>query len=129
MSFIRVGSKIPAQKLPQVSRYPLALYANANPIHLDSDPAEETEVQGAFAHGVISIAYLGCMLSNWQPQARLLKFSTRSGGITLLQDASTCSGEVIELHSEGGETIARCAIQAVRKSGEQAHVGEVLVAL
>ena len=129
MSLIMVGTEIPAQDLPHLSRYPLALYADHSPSDLDSDRGDETEEHVAFAQGAISIAYLAGMLNNWHPQARILKFSIRLGAITSLQEASTCSGEVIELQSEGVDTIVRCAIQAVSTSGEKTQVGEALVAL
>jgi hypothetical protein len=128
MSYVMVGTKIPAQDLPHLNRYPLALSAGHRPNDLDS-PAGEAEAENAFAHGALSIAYLAGMLSNWQPRARVLKFDTRSGAIASLYEAQSCSGEVIELQSEGDETIARCAIQAVRSSGKKTRIGEALVSL
>ena len=82
-----------------------------------------------FAHGMLSMAYLGRILTNWQPQARLRKFSNRFATITHLQDVITCSGKVVELIEQNGETLARCEIQAAKATGEQTLVGEALVAL
>ena len=75
------------------------------------------------------MAYLGRILTNWQPQARLRKFSNRFATITHLQDVITCSGKVVELIEQNGETLARCEIQAAKATGEQTLVGEALVAL
>jgi acyl dehydratase len=133
MSDIQVGSEIPALELPPISRYTLALYAGAsgdhNPIHIDSDFAKSAGMPDVFAHGMLSMAYLGRMLTNWQPQAQLRKFGNRFAAITQLQDAITCSGKVVELIEQGGETLARCEIQAVKADGEQTLVGEALVAV
>jgi acyl dehydratase len=133
MSEIQVGTEIPALQLPPVSRYTLALYAGAsgdhNPIHIDSDFAKSAGMPDVFAHGMLSMAYLGRMLTSWQPQAQLRKFGNRFAAITQLQDVITCSGKVVELIEQNGETLARCEIQAVKADGEQTLVGEALVAV
>jgi acyl dehydratase len=133
MSDIQVGSEIPALELAPISRYTLALYAGAsgdhNPIHIDSDFAKKAGMPDVFAHGMLSMAYLGRMLTNWQPQAQLRKFGNRFATITQLQDAITCSGKVVELIELNGETLARCEIQAAKASGEQTLLGEALVAV
>ena len=133
MSNIQVGTEIPALELPPISRYTLALYAGAsgdhNPIHIDSDFAKKAGMPDVFAHGMLSMAYLGRMLTDWQPQAKLRKFSNRFAAITHLQDMITCSGKVVELIEQDGETLARCEIQAVKAGGEQTLVGEALIAL
>ena len=133
MSDIQVGSEIPALELAPISRYTLALYAGAsgdhNPIHIDSDFAKSAGMPDVFAHGMLSMAYLGRMLTNWQPQAQLRKFGNRFAAITQLQDVITCSGKVVEMIEQNGETLARCEIQAVKADGEQTLVGEALVAV
>ena len=133
MSNIQVGTEIPALELPPISRFTLALYAGAsgdhNPIHIDSDFAKKAGMPDVFAHGMLSMAYLGRMLTDWQPQAKLRKFSNRFAAITHLQDVITCSGKVVELIEQDGETLARCESQAVKAGGEQTLVGEALIAL
>ena len=133
MSNIQVGTEIPALELPPISRFTLALYAGAsgdhNPIHIDSDFAKKAGMPDVFAHGMLSMAYLGRMLTDWQPQAKLRKFSNRFAAITHLQDVITCSGKVVELIEQDGETLARCEIQAVKAGGKQTLVGEALIAL
>ena len=133
MSAIQPGAEIPALELPPISRTTLALYAGAsgdhNPIHIDSDFAKKAGMPDVFAHGMLSMAYLGRMLTNWQPQASLRKFSTRFAAITHLQDVISCTGSVIELVEVDGETLARCEIKAAKAGGEMTLVGEALVAL
>ena len=133
MSEIQIGTEIPPLELPPISRFTLALYAGAsgdhNPIHIDSDFAKKAGMPDVFAHGMLSMAYLGRMLTNWQPQARLRKFANRFAAITQLQDVITCSGKVVELIEQDGETLARCEIQAAKATGEQTLLGEALVAV
>lgn len=133
MSDISVGTEIPALELPPISRATLALYAGAsgdhNPVHIDIDFAKQAGMPDVFAQGMLSMACLGRMLTNWQPQANLRRFSNRFAAITHLQDVVTCSGKVVELIEQNGETLARCEIQAVKATGEQTLVGEALVAV
>ena len=133
MSEITVGSEVPSLALPPISRTTLALYAGAsgdhNPIHIDIDFAKKAGMPDVFAHGMLSMAYLGRMLTNWQPQSQLRKFGNRFATITQLRDVITCSGTVVELIEHNGETLARCEIQAAKADGEQTLVGEALVAL
>src|SRR5210317_1792383 len=109
MSDIQVGTEIPALELPPISRFTLALYAGAsgdhNPIHIDSDFARNAGMPDVFAHGMLSMAYLGRMLTNWQPQATLRKFSNRFAAITHLQDVITCQGRVVEVVEQDGESL------------------------
>ncbi len=118
MSNIQVGTEIPALELPPISRFTLALYAGAsgdhNPIHIDSDFAKKAGMPDVFAHGMLSMAYLGRMLTDWQPQAKLRKFSNRFAAITHLQDVITCSGKVVELIEQDGETLAAAKFRRSR---------------
>ncbi len=131
MSEIVVGTEIPALELPPITRTTLALFAGAsgdhNPIHIDSDFAKKAGMPDVFAHGMLSMAYLGRMLTSWQPQSRLKKFSNRFASITHLQDVITCTGKVVEIIEQDGETLARCEIQAAKANGEQTLIGEALV--
>jgi acyl dehydratase len=133
MSEIRVGSEIPALELPPISRTTLALYAGAsgdhNPIHIDSDFAKQAGMPDVFAQGMLSMAYLGRILTNWQPQAKLRKFGNRFAKMTQLEDVITCSGTVVELIERDAETLARCEIKASNSSGQQTLLGEALVAI
>jgi acyl dehydratase len=133
MSDITVGDEIPALELPPITRTTLALYAGAsgdhNPAHIDIDFAKKAGMPDVFAHGMLSMAYLGRMLTNWRPQARLRKFSNRFAAITHLQDVITCQGRVVEIVEQDGESLARCEIQAAKATGEQTLIGEALVVL
>jgi acyl dehydratase len=133
MSHVKLGAEIPALELPPITRTTLALYAGAsgdhNPAHIDLDFAKKAGMPDVFAQGMLSMAYLGRMLTNWQSQAALRKFANRFATITHLQDVITCSGEVVELIEKNGETLARCEIKAVKANGEKTLVGEALVAI
>ncbi len=130
---ITVGTEIPALELPPITRTTLALFGGAsgdhNPIHIDIDFAKKAGMPDVFAHGMLSMAYLGRMITNWQPQSQLRRFSNKFAAITHLQDVVTCSGKVVEIVEENGETLARCEIQAAKAGGEQTLIGEAFVAI
>lgn len=133
MTDVIVGTEIPSLELPPISRYTLALFAGAsgdhNPIHIDSDFAKQAGMPDVFAHGMLSMAYLGRLLTDWKPQSSLRKFSTRFAAITQLHDVVTCSGTVVEIIEAEGETLARCEININNQDGAATLVGEALVAL
>jgi acyl dehydratase len=133
MTDVIVGTEIPSLELPPISRYTLALFAGAsgdhNPIHIDSDFAKQAGMPDVFAHGMLSMAYLGRLLTDWKPQSSLRKFSTRFAAITQLHDVVTCYGTVVEIIEAKGETLARCEININNQDGAATLVGEALVAL
>lgn len=133
MSNIQVGSEIPSLQLPPVSRHTLALYCGAsgdhNPIHVDSDFAVKAGMPDVFAHGMLSMAYLGRMLTDWQPQSKLRKFTSRFVSITHVHDVITCTGTVVELFEEQGVQHARLTIATTTANGAQTLLGEAVVTL
>src|SRR5262245_31638307 len=87
--------------LPPISRSTLALFAGAsgdhNPIHIDLDVARSAGLDDVFAQGMLSMAYLGRLLTDWFPQERIRSFSVRFAAITPLHAAPTCTGEVVKV--------------------------------
>jgi acyl dehydratase len=92
------GDELPPLAIAPISRTTLALFAGAsgdhNPIHIDLDVARSAGLDDVFAHGMLSMAYLGRLLTGWVPQSRLRTFSVRFVAITPLHAQPTCSGTV-----------------------------------
>ncbi len=128
-----VGDSLPALGLPPVNRTTLALFAGAsgdhNPIHIDIDFARKAGMPDVFAHGMLSMAWLARLLTNWAPQAKLRRFNARFLGITHLGNQITCTGEVTEIVEENGEKLARVEIRSANQFGETKILGDALVAL
>jgi acyl dehydratase len=134
MSFqIRVGDQLPTLQLPPVNRTTLALFGGAsgdhNPIHIDTDFARRAGMPDVFAQGMLGMAWLGRLLTQWVPQARLRRYDARFAGITHLGNAITCTGEVVELLELDGEACARVALMSANQYGQNKIVGEAIVAL
>jgi acyl dehydratase len=86
---------------PKVTRTVLALYAGAsgdhNPVHIDSDACRAVGIPDVFAHGMLSMAYLGRMLTNWVPQERIRSYEVRFSAITPVNATPTCKGHVVKV--------------------------------
>lgn len=133
MTPLAAGQALPPLSLPPISRTTLALYGGAsgdhNPIHLDLDHARQAGMPDVFAQGMLSMAYLGRLLTGWVPQARLREFKVRFVEVTHLQDQLTCTGRVVELLERGGERLARVEVQTADQRGERKVLGEALIAI
>lgn len=130
---IRVGDRLPALQLPPVDRTTLALFGGAsgdhNPIHIDIDFARRSGMPDVFAQGMLGMAWVGRLLTQWQPQSQLRKYEARFAGITHLGNIMSCTGEVVELLNFDGEACARVAVASTNQYGQQKIVGEAIVAL
>ena len=129
-SDIQVGDEIPLLKLQPVNRTILALYCGAsgdhNPIHVDLDFARKSRMDDVFAHGMLSAAYLGRLLTAWVPQSQMRSLSVRFTGITQLGHIPTCTGKVIEKFEEAGERRVRLALRCANQYGEEKLAGEAV---
>ena len=130
---IQVGDKIPALPLPPISRLTLALYCGAsgdhNPIHVDSDFAKSAGMPDVFAHGMLSMAWLGRALTQWVPQTAIRDYSVRFAAITQVHEKITCSGEVTEKFEVDGERRVRLSLTTANADGQIKLVGDAIVAL
>ena len=130
---IKVGDRLPALQLPPVDRATLALFGGAsgdhNPIHIDLDFARRSGMPDVFAQGMLGMAWVGRLITQWAPQSRLRKYDARFAGITHLGNAITCTGEVVELMDVDGEACARVTVSSSNQYGQNKIVGEAIVAL
>lgn len=130
---LQVGDPLPALSLPPIDRTMLALFAGAsgdhNAIHIDSDYARRAGMPDVFAHGMLSMAWLGRLLTGWVDQHRLRAFGVRFLGITHLGHAITCTGSVVEIFEADGERRARVELRTTDQYGEARTIGEAVVAL
>jgi len=130
---VRVGDTLPPLTLPPLDRTTLALFAGAsgdhNPIHIDIDVARRAGLPDVIGHGMLSMAWLGRLLTGWAPQTALREFGVRFQGIVHLGNVITCTGTVVEKLERAGERLVRIELQATNQYGERKTAGEALVAL
>ena len=129
---VNVGDILPVLELPAISRTTLALFAGAsgdhNQIHIDTDYARKAGMVDVFAHGMLSMAYLGRLLTQWVDQRQLREFGVRFTGITHLGHRITCTGRVVEKFEADGEQRAKVEIQTTNQYGETRIVGDAVIA-
>ncbi len=130
---VKAGDALPAFTTPPVSRLTLALYCGAsgdhNPMHVDIDYAKAGGSPDVFAHGMLSMGYLGRLLTNWVPQARIRDYGVRFVAITQVGEAITCSGSVTEVFEAAGERRARLRLQTTNQHGQVKLTGDAVIAL
>lgn len=127
---IEVGRQLPPLEIPTITRTTLAVYAGAsgdhNPNHIDSDAAKAAGHGDVFAHGMLVMAYLGRLLTNWVPQERIVRFDVRFMNITHVRDRLVCTGEVVEECSEGTVVVA---VQAHNQDDDVKVAGKAWIAV
>jgi len=88
--------ELPPLALPPISRTTLALYAGAsgdhNPMHIDIDAARAAGHPDVFAHGMLSMAYLGRALTGWFPPSAIRAFAVRFVAVTPVHGARPAPG-------------------------------------
>jgi acyl dehydratase len=130
---VKVGDTLPALTLPAINRTTLALYCGAsgdhNPIHVDIDFARKARMPDVFAHGMLSAAYVGRLLTGWVPQTQIRSVAVRFTGITHLGNQPICTGQVVEKFEADGEQRVKLALRCANQFGDEKLLGEAVVAL
>jgi acyl dehydratase len=130
---IEVGDQLPTLKTKPISRTTLALFAGAsgdhNPMHIDIDFAKKAGMDDVFAHGMLSMAYLGRLLTGWVPQTSIKNINVRFTAITQLFSEITCSGKVEEKFQRDGKNIVILFIDVKDENGEIKIIGSAEVAI
>jgi acyl dehydratase len=128
-----VGTELPTLELPPISRTTLALFAGSsgdhNSIHLDADVAKSAGLPDVFAQGMLSMAYLGRLLTDWVPQERIRSYEVRFSAITPVHGQPTCRGRVVAIEDQDGDTLATLELSVTLIDGTVTLTGHAVVAL
>lgn len=128
---VQVGDALPDLDLSPINRTTLALFAGAsgdhNPIHIDTDFARKAGMPDVFAHGMLGMAWLGRLLTNWAPQSMLRRFDVRFQGITHLANAISCTGRVVE--KRDADRSVRVEVQSSNQHGQTKITGDAWISL
>jgi acyl dehydratase len=130
---VRIGDTLPPLALPPLTRTTLALYAGGsgdhNPLHVDGDFARAAGLDDVIAHGMLSMAWLGRMLTHWTDQRSLREFSVRFAATTRVGERITCTGVVAAKLERDGERLVRVDVTTANDAGEVKLSGDALIAL
>ena len=124
-----VGAELPTLELAPITRTTLALFAGAsgdhNPMHIDVDVARSAGLDDVFAHGMLSMAYLGRLLTDALPQNRIRSLRTKFVAITPLHAQPACRGRVTEVN----DNLATLELSVTLADGTVTLVGDAVVEL
>ena len=130
---VQIGDELPSFETAPVSRLALALYCGAsgdhNPIHVDIDFARSAGMPDVIAHGMLSMAWLARVLTDWVPQTALREYSVRFAAMTQIGERITCAGKVTEKFEREGERCVRVEVLSRNADGQIKLSGEAVLAL
>lgn len=111
------GQALPTIRRGPVTRLDLVRYAGAsgdyNPIHTIEEFAQAAGLGGVIAHGMLSMAYLGTMLTLFAgDDADLVEFGVRFRAMVRPGDVIECQGTITELVEEGDRVVAKVQFMA-----------------
>ena len=130
---VKVGDELPPLVKGPVTREHLKAYAAAsgdpNPMHTDEEFAKNAGYPGVFAHGMLSMGWLGHFLVAAAGPTSVRKFRTRFVKLTWPGETITCRGRVTAVHDESGSKVVDCEIWTENQDGERKLVGTAVLAL
>lgn len=126
---LSIDTELPPLNIGPITRRTLALFAGGSgdhqPIHIDIDAARVRGREDVIAHGMLTMAYLGRLLSDWVPQERVKSFRTRFTGVTPVLADPTCRGRVSAI--EGN--CATVQLSVTLADGTISAIGEAVIEL
>lgn len=128
-----MGQELPPLVKGPITREDLKAYAAAsgdpNPMHIDDEFARNAGHPGVFAHGMLSMGYLGQFLVEAAGVDGIRRWKTRFAKLTWPGDVITCRGRVTAVRDEGGSRLVDCDIWTENQQGERKLVGSAVLAL
>jgi acyl dehydratase len=130
---ITAGTELPTVEIAPISRTTLALFAGAsgdhNPMHIDIDVAKSAGLDDVFAHGMLSMAYLGRLLTNWVDPQSIRSYRVRFAAITPIHGKPTATGTITAIDDVDGERRATLDLTVTLDDGTVTLTGDAVVAL
>lgn len=129
----KVGDSLPDLRRGPITRGTLALFAGASNdhalLHIDTDYVQSAGMPDVFAHGMLTMAYLGHLLTSVVRQEDIRAWNVRFVAITPVHATLHCFGEVTAIIEEEGERRALLRLGARTGEGVLVLSGDASVAL
>lgn len=123
------GDALPELRPGKITRSMLALFAGASgdhqPTHLDIDAARAKGRDDVIAHGMLMMAILGRMVTDFAPQDRVRGYKARFVTTTPVNADPVCSGRVVSVE----DGLAKLELEARLADGTVVVRGEATVDL
>jgi acyl dehydratase len=130
---VKVGDELPPLVKDPIQQIQLTRYAGAsgdfNPIHQDDEFARAAGMGGVFAHGMLSMGFVGQLVTDWAGPGAVRKLGVRFAAIVRLKDVITCRGRVLGKSSTDDVNLVDLEIWAENQKGEKVVTGKATVSL
>jgi acyl dehydratase len=129
---VRVGDTIGPLVKPPVTKTQLVMYAGAsgdfNPIHTDEEFAKQAGLGGVIAHGMLTMAFVGQLLTDWIGlEGELESFGVRFIHMVRPGDVISCYGTVTEVREDGAKQHVTLQVWAENQEGKHVVEGTAAV--
>ena len=127
-SALKVGDEYEMVVVDDLTRTQIVQYAGAsgdyNPLHTDEVFATQAAgYPGVFAHGMLSMAMTGHMLTDYVGDGRLTRFGVRFVNQVWPGDTLTAKATVEGIREEGGEHLVDLAVSTTNQDGAEVVSG------
>ena len=130
---VKVGDELPPLVKGPIQQIQLTRYAGAsgdfNPIHQDDEFARAAGMGGVFAHGMLSMGFVGQLVTDWAGAGQVRKLGVRFIGLVRLKDTVTCRGRVVAKSSKDDVHLVDLEVWAENDKGDKVVTGKATVAL
>jgi acyl dehydratase len=127
-SALQVGDEYEMVVVDDLTRTQIVQYAGAsgdyNPLHTDEVFATQAAgYPGVFAHGMLTMAMTGHMLTDYVGDGRLTNFGVRFVNQVWPGDTLTAKATVEAVREEGGEHLVDLAVSTTNQDGAEVVSG------
>jgi acyl dehydratase len=130
---VKVGDELPPLVKGPIQQIQLTRYAGAsgdfNPIHQDDEFARAAGMGGVFAHGMLSMGFVGQAVTDWSGAGTVRKLGVRFAALVRLKDVVTCRGRVVGKSSKDDVHLVELEVWAENQRAEKVVTGRAMVAL
>jgi acyl dehydratase len=130
---VQVGEMLPPLVKGPLQQIQLTRYAGAsldfNPIHQDAEFARAAGMGGVFAHGMLSMGWVGQALTDWAGAGSVRKLGVRFAALVRLHDTVTCTGRVIAKSEKDELRLVEVEVWAENQKREKVVTGKATLAL
>ena len=130
---VKVGYEVPEVVKDPITETQLVMYAGAsgdfNPIHTVHAFGEKAGFGGVIGHGMLSMAFVGQIMTDWVGAKALKKLSVQFRAVTKPKDVITIKGTVSKKYTEDGKNFVDCDLIAIKQNGDKIIVGQATAVL
>ena len=130
---VAVGTELPPLVKGPITKEHLKVYGPAagdpNPMHTDEETARNAGYPGVFAHGMLSMGYLGELVVRAAGAGNVRRMKARFAKLTWPGEVITCRGRVTAVRDEDNARLVECDVWTENQEGERKLVGSATLAL